>query len=116
MKLSHLVLALVVASGAAATSAAAQAPHAAKPASADAQLPNKGTVLTVTDVPSYTYIEVQFNKQNVWLAAPTVKVKKGDVIRFDIQMEMTDFKSTALKKTFKSILFVGKVVVTNEKA
>jgi len=112
MRFSRLALALALCSGA----ARAQLPHAQSAAPATAELPNTGKVLTVIDVPTYTYIEVQMDKKTVWLAATTVKVKKGDTIRFDQGMEMNDFTSKALNRTFKSILFVGKVVVTGGRA
>ena len=42
-------------------------------------------------------------------------VKKGDVIRFDNGMAMTNFHSKTLNRTFPSVLFVNSVVVTKEK-
>ncbi len=78
-------------------------------------LPQKARVLSITNVPQYTYIEVTQNKKNLWLAASTVAVKKGDVIRFDDGMVMTNFHSKSLNRTFPSITFVNRVVVTQEK-
>ena len=49
------------------------------------------------------------------LAASTVAVKKGDVIRFDDGVVMTSFHSKSLNRTFPSITFVNRVVVTKEK-
>ncbi|MEK7361265.1 MAG: hypothetical protein AAB133_04205 [Pseudomonadota bacterium] len=63
----------------------------------------------------YTYLEVTQNKKNLWLAASTVAVKKGDVIRFDDGMAMANFHSKSLNRTFPSITFVSRVVVTQEK-
>lgn len=120
MKLQRTLLVLALLSGVAAV-AGAQYPHnsAASKQGTGApatELPNKGKVLTVIDVPSYTYIEVQLARKTIWLAAATLKVRKGDVIRFDEGMEMTNFTSPSLKRTFPSILFVSRVVVSNEKA
>jgi len=78
-------------------------------------LPQKAKVLSVVDVPQYTYLEVTQNKKNLWLAASTVAVKKGDVIRFDDGMAMANFHSKSLNRTFPSITFVNRVVVTREK-
>lgn len=78
-------------------------------------LPQKAKVLSITNVPQYTYIEVTQNKKNLWLASSTVAVKKGDVIRFDDGMVMTNFHSKSLNRTFPSITFVNRVVVTKEK-
>ncbi|MFH1603805.1 MAG: hypothetical protein ABIH03_07855 [Pseudomonadota bacterium] len=78
-------------------------------------LPQKAKVLSSIDASQYTYIEVTQNKKTVWLAGSTVKVKKGDVIRFDDGMVMKDFHSKTLNRTFPAVTFVNRVVVTNEK-
>src|ERR1035437_3097840 len=81
----------------------------------DAQLPQKAKVLSTIAAAQYTYLEVTQNKKTLWLAAATVAVKKGDVIRFDDGMVMTNFHSKTLNRTFPSVTFVNRVVVTNEK-
>jgi hypothetical protein len=81
----------------------------------EAQLPQKGKVLSTVAAAPYTYIEVAQNKKTLWLAATTVPMKKGDVIRFDDGMVMTNFHSKTLNRTFPSVLFVNRVVVTKEK-
>ena len=121
MNTHRMLLVLALVCGIAAV-AEAQYPHnpgaASRPGmeTPATDLPNTGKVLSFIDVPSYTYIEVQLGKKAVWLAATTVKVKKGDVIRFDRGMEMTNFTSSSLKRTFPHILFVSRVVVTSAKA
>ena len=85
------------------------------PVPSAAQLTHKGKVLSFTDVPQYTYLEVSENNKTVWIAASTVAVKKGDVVRFDDGMTMTNFHSKSLNRTFPSILFVNTVAVTREK-
>ncbi|MFH1043917.1 MAG: hypothetical protein V1796_02400 [Pseudomonadota bacterium] len=40
---------------------------------------------------------------------------RGDVIRFDNDMVMTNFRSKTLNRTFPSVLFVSRVVSTEEK-
>ena len=81
----------------------------------DAQLPQKARVLSSVDAAGYTYLEVTQNKKTLWLAGTKVAVKKGDVIRFDDGMVMTNFNSKTLNRTFPSVTFVNRVVVTNEK-
>jgi hypothetical protein len=81
----------------------------------DAQLPQKAKVLSSIDAAQYTYLEVTQNKKTLWLAAATVAAKKGDMIRFDDGMVMTNFHSKTLNRTFPSVLFVNRVVVTSEK-
>ena len=80
-----------------------------------AQLPQKGKVLSVIDVPQYTYLEVSQNKKTIWIAGPTVAAKKGDVIRFDNGMVMSNFHSKTLNRDFPAISFVNQVVITKEK-
>lgn len=80
-----------------------------------AQLPQKATVLSTIDAAPYTYIEVTQNKKTLWLAANAVQAKKGDVIRFDNGMVMTNFRSKTLNRTFPSVLFVSRVIITKEK-
>ena len=82
---------------------------------AEAPLPQKAKVLNSIDAAQYTYLEVTQNKKTLWLAGTTVKVKKGDVIRFDDGMVMKDFHSKTLNRTFPAVTFVNRVVVTNEK-
>ena len=120
MKSPASLLALAVFSVPAFAAAPAPAnPHgdAYKPAAGapEASLPQKAKVLSVINVPQYTYLEVTQNQQTLWLAASTVTGKKGDVIRFDNGMEMKNFQSKSLNRTFPSVFFVSRVVVTKEK-
>ncbi|MBI5923947.1 MAG: hypothetical protein HY847_20140 [Betaproteobacteria bacterium] len=78
------------------------------------QLPQKGKVLNVINVPSYTYLEVAQDKKTLWIAGPTVTAKKGDVVRFDDGMLMTNFHSKTLNRDFPLISFVNQVVVAKE--
>lgn len=66
-------------------------------------------VLEVEQVSSYTYLLVEENNDKVWLAVPTVAAEIGDVLYYKGGMEMTEFKSKELNKTFASVLFIGKV-------
>ena len=81
----------------------------------DADLPKKGKVLSTIDATQYTYIEVVEDKKTVWLAAPTIAVKKNNIIRYDDGSEMTNFHSKTLNRTFPSIIFVNRVVLSKEK-
>ncbi len=117
MKLQPFVLAIAVfsASVAAQSLPGGHPPVGANKGAAEIPLPQKAKVLSIIDVPQYTYLEVSQNKKTLWLAATTVAAKKGDVIRFDEGMVMTNFKSKNLNRTFPSITFVNRVVVTQEK-
>jgi hypothetical protein len=78
-------------------------------------LTQKAKVLSTIPAPPYVYIEVRQNNKSAWLAANALPLKKGDVIRFDDGMVMTNFHSRTLNRTFPSVLFVNRVVVTKEK-
>lgn len=78
-------------------------------------LTQSGKVLSMIDVPSYTYVELSQGKKTMWLAAATVAVKKGDVVRFDDGMVMNNFYSKTLKRSFPSIVFVNGLVVDDGK-
>jgi hypothetical protein len=113
-----LVLAVVSASAAAQTlppgHPAVDASKLGKGAPAIA-LTNKAKVVNVIDVPNYTYLEVTRDKKTVWLAATSMVAKKGDVVRFDDGMVMTDFRSPSLNRTFPSIIFVSRAEVATGK-
>ncbi len=110
-----LLMAVFAASVSAQSLPSGHPPVGANKGAADIPLAQKAKVLSVIDVPQYTYLEVTQNKKTLWLAAATVAAKKGDVIRFDEGMVMTNFKSKSLNRTFPSITFVNRVVVTQEK-
>lgn len=80
-------------------------------AAASDQLPRKGKVISSVDASIYTYIELTENGKTVWIAAPTVKVKKGDTVRFSDGAAMSNFFSKSLNRTFESVIFVGKAEV-----
>jgi hypothetical protein len=121
MKTRSLLFVLAISSTAATAAESLPTGHppvnTAKPGmvTPELKLSQKGKVLSIIDVPQYTYLEVTQNKKTLWIAASTVAVKKGDVIRFDDGMAMTDFHSKSLNRTFPSITFVNRVVVTKEK-
>lgn len=87
-------------------------PAGATQGKASSELTHKGKVLSTIDIPNYTYLEVSENNKTIWLAAPTVAVKKGDTVRFEDGMPMTNFHSKSLNRTFPSISFISNVVVS----
>ncbi|MDT8317803.1 MAG: DNA-binding protein [bacterium] len=70
--------------------------------------PHKGKALSVINVPSYTYIELEKKDGLIWIAAPTIEAKAGDRIWASMGIEMRDFYSKALNRTFPVIYFVGR--------
>jgi hypothetical protein len=98
--------------GASAVGAGKMAPNAPEPP----PLTQKAQVLSVINVAQYSYLEVKQDNQTRWLATTTTPAKKGDTIQFDTGTLMTNFTSKVLNRTFPSISFVGRVVVSDGKS
>jgi hypothetical protein len=65
-----------------------------------------GEVLEVIQVPNYSYLRVGAKGQDgSWVAVPTSDLGVGDAARVGDAMQMTNFTSTALKRTFPVIYF-----------
>lgn len=67
---------------------------------------HKVSIVEVIQASSYTYMEVEENDENFWIAVSAQEAKPGDVIYYTDALEMTDFKSKELNKTFPIIYFV----------
>jgi hypothetical protein len=75
------------------------------------------------DAANYTYLKVSENLPNgqaggneYWIAVPQMKVEKGETLYYSQGLEMKDFHSKTLNKTFKSIYFVQSVSKTPQTA
>ncbi|MCL5030456.1 MAG: hypothetical protein M1480_15705 [Bacteroidetes bacterium] len=66
-------------------------------------------VLDFMDVANYTYLQVSENGNEYWIAAPQTKVEKGETIYYSQGMEMKNFHSETLNRTFQSIFFVQSI-------
>lgn len=64
------------------------------------------TVEEKLDASNYSYLKVAENGNSYWIAVPTMDVKPGEKINFSKFMEMQNFKSESLGRTFESVLFV----------
>lgn len=73
-----------------------------------------GIAVEVIAVEGYTYVELDSAGKNVWIAAPTFKVEKGDRVLSSKGLEMRDFTSKILGRTFPEIWFVGTVEVVSK--
>jgi hypothetical protein len=76
-----------------------------------ADLIHRGKVISAMDANQYTYIEVETDKGPLWLAAPLVRVKPGDWIRYSDGGLTHQWYSKLLKRSFDTILFVDRAVV-----
>jgi hypothetical protein len=63
-----------------------------------------GTVAETMTSGGYVYIKLE--EQGIWIAANTFAVSVGDKIQYSGGMEMNDFHSKSLDRTFESIFFV----------
>ena len=55
---------------------------------------------------NYTYIQVEENGNDYWIAVTKMDVNKGETLYYSKSMEMKDFHSTELNRTFDRVLFV----------
>lgn len=56
---------------------------------------------------SYTYVKALEGDREIWIAIPKRDVEVGKTYYFKPEMEMKDFKSKDLDRTFKSIYFLS---------
>ena len=64
------------------------------------------TVKDFINTTNYTYIQVEENGTDYWIAVTKMDVSKGETLYFAKSMEMKDFHSTELNRTFDRVLFV----------
>jgi len=80
---------------------------------------HKVTAEEVVQSSNYTYLRVSEDSKETWIAISRREVEKGKSYYYEPSIEMTDFVSKELKRTFKSIVFVDKFSdqpITNVKA
>lgn len=65
-----------------------------------------GTIEEKIDAGGYSYLRLSENKKSYWIAVPKANFSVGEEITFSQYMEMKNFKSETLDKTFESVLFV----------
>ncbi len=75
---------------------------------------HKIKVVEFMNASGYTYILAEENGKEYWIAIRQMPVGKGDVLYFTEAMEMKNFKSKSLNKTFDKILFVNRISKTPE--
>ena len=69
-----------------------------------------GKVLETMNSGGYSYVHIQKkNSSKVWVAIPETPVKVGTQLSFQPGMEMKNFQSKSLKRTFDSVIFSGGV-------
>lgn len=104
------VVALIGAFGCKSAKQEAPAPaSAAQPgvnaAQADGSL--SGSVVETMNSGGYTYVSLENNGKKTWVAIPETKVTVGQQVTCQPGMEMKNFTSKTLNRTFASIIFSG---------
>ncbi len=69
-----------------------------------------GKVLETMDSAGYTYVLLDSGSAKTWVAVPAAKVVKGQKITVRPGMEMQNFQSKTLKRTFDRIVFSDGIV------
>lgn len=68
-----------------------------------------GSVLEAINTTSYTYVKVKEGELEYWTAIPRRDMVIGEIISFENPMEMTNFSSKELKRTFERVYFLSGV-------
>ena len=64
-----------------------------------------GKVIETMDAKHYTYVLLEKDNKKTWLAAPKMDVTVGEELEFWKGIEMKNFNSTMLNRTFETIFF-----------
>ena len=75
-----------------------------------------GEVMEKMDAGTYTYLKIDEDGSEYWIAVPTMQVDVGEQIFFSKYMKMTNFKSETLDRTFESVLFVDDAMPSTKKS
>lgn len=70
------------------------------------QLPKNGKVAKAMHAGGYTYMQIEKDGKEFWIAATMMNVKKDDYVRWGDAAVMKNFSSSTLHRTFDEILFV----------
>jgi hypothetical protein len=71
------------------------------------------TVKEVLNANAYTYLLVTEAEKEYWIAVPKTEVTAGKTYTYQGGMEMKNFESKDLKRTFDSVLFVEGIIDPN---
>ncbi|ROL62373.1 DNA-binding protein [Bacteroidetes/Chlorobi group bacterium ChocPot_Mid] len=65
----------------------------------------RGVVIETMNSGGYTYMLLNQDGDEVWIAANQIEVKKDDTVYYSKAMEMKDFHSNTMNRDFKKIIF-----------
>lgn len=113
---SLLLFALVALSLLAASVAVAMPDMKPESTQAETKPPIAGKVLEVINSGGYTYLLLDIDGFKDWVAIPELYVEVGEDVELQTGVQMGEFKSKPLNRTFKQILFsAGPTPAYNEK-
>jgi hypothetical protein len=67
-------------------------------------------ITEILAAPSYTYLKADEKGMEIWMAVTQSDIETGKKYYYSKPLEMTNFKSKELDRTFESILFINKLV------
>jgi hypothetical protein len=73
-----------------------------------------GKVVETMDSGRYTYVCLEKNDKNLWLAVPKMKVVIGQNMSFRPGIEMVNFESKTLNRKFDKIIFSQGPIIVEE--
>lgn len=73
--------------------------------------PLSGKVLNAIRGGGYTYMQLENDGREFWIASSVINVKRNDMVRWEGGTVMTNFTSYALNKKFDEIHFVNAVKI-----
>jgi len=68
-----------------------------------------GAVVETMDAGGYTYMRLQAEGKDVWVAADAFAVTMGEAVTVPLEMPMVNFHSTTLDRDFSTIYFVTQI-------
>ena len=74
--------------------------------------PKTGTVAETMDSGGYSYLRLE--EQGIWIATASLPVAVGDKVQYTGGMEMRNFVSKSLDRTFESIFFIQNVSIESK--
>lgn len=79
-------------------------------AATQSTLPNVGVVREIIHASAYSYVRVETDSGERWLAGPKTELAVGSRVRFSDGVYMQDFFSKELQRSFPAVNFVGSLV------
>jgi hypothetical protein len=70
---------------------------------------HEAVISEVIQTSNYTYLQVEEEKDNCWIAVTKRQAKEGEIIYYTNGLEMNNFESKELGRTFPTIFFVEDV-------